>query len=308
MEPRATTTLSWISVPKLPDKDDARAFLSRYAFILKLQPFLTNQRDQHHHPRSHHSRRAVTAQKYRFSSSLSQQKAFPRHLLPLYIAQEKDQPRQAILRYNRVLILIMPPPIQSPLSIYEARKATFLQKEVVAGPSRKKVASGSKVGWPHPVTCKDDNADKKRDGDNGSDRDNKDESAYPSPRSMASLGLYYDPASDINDQCTVYPDGHSISRWKAGDTAYDRLRELDSTISWVMIEKSKRACDEREGGKKYTWTQEEDDVMPTGKQMIDARLRTFAGAWPLDGKKGWKPTSKKVRALNRAGQTRRRQT
>ncbi|UZJ52908.1 hypothetical protein CBS101457_002228 [Exobasidium rhododendri] len=180
------------------------------------------------------------------------------------------------------------------MSIYESRKATFLQREATSGPSRKKAGSGSKSGWPHPFQNKDASSSKIGSSDNGKEYYNKEESAYPSPRSMANLGLYYDPTSDVKDRCTVFPDGHTVSDWKEGDTALDRLSDLDPTISWVMIETSRKACEEREGAKKYSWSQEDDRIMPTGKAMIDARYRTYAGAWPLDGKKGWKPTSKKL--------------
>jgi hypothetical protein len=180
------------------------------------------------------------------------------------------------------------------MSTYEARKATFLQKESVAGPSRKKAGSASKLSWPHPISSRGQGNSQGGGSDNGSEHNNNEDTAYPSPRSLANLGLYYNPTPTANDQCTVFPDGQSIYGWRQGQSAYDRMMEEDPTISWVMIETSKRATEEKKGTEKYVWTQEESDITPIGKAMIDARLRTFGGAWPLDGKKGWKPTSKKV--------------
>ena len=151
--------------------------------------------------------------------------------------------------------------------------------------------------WPHPIVSGQKSTGKKGNSDNGSEHnnnDNLDEGAYPSPRSMANLGLYFSPESEFKDQCTVYPDGHIISAWKEGQTALDRLTEEDATISWVMIETSRRASEEKREGENYVWNQKDDRLMPRSKAMVDARLRTFGGAWPLDGKKGWKPTSKKV--------------
>jgi hypothetical protein len=181
------------------------------------------------------------------------------------------------------------------MSTYEARKTSFLQKEAASGPSRKKGAAAiSKLSWPHPFTKRSNDRSKGSSSDDG--KANKVEDAYPSPRSLANLGLYYDPTTEEDDRCTVYPDGHSISGWRRGQSALERLEEEDPLISWVMIERSKRASEAmtaKDDGK-LAWTRQAESMYPTGKVMNDARWRTYGGAWPLDGKKGWKPTSKKV--------------
>lgn len=190
----------------------------------------------------------------------------------------------------------MAPASAHTMSTYEARKASFLQKEATAGPSRKKASATAKPLWPHPFSTKSND----RSSDEGSQLRNKRNDAYPSPRSLANLGLFYDPSPESIDQCCVFPDGHKVSGWRRGQSALDRLEEEDSAISWVMIEKSKRVSAEKkvndEG--KLIWKREEESMYPSGKTMTDARLRTFGGAWPLDGKKGWKPTSKKVSATD----------
>ena len=183
------------------------------------------------------------------------------------------------------------------MSSYEARKATFYQKDAAAGPSRKKASTVSAaIVWPHPIASRNSGR-KERGSDAGSDNNN--DASYPSPRSMAALGLYYDPTPEANDRCKVYPEGQEVCEWRQGQSVLDRLAEVDSTIPWVMIEQSKRAGEARSSGgetgdDKMVWKREEEALMPTGKAMTDARVRTFGGAWPLDGKKGWKPTSKKV--------------
>lgn len=188
----------------------------------------------------------------------------------------------------------MAPASPHPMSTYEARKATFLPKEATAGPSRKKASAIAKSSWPHPFSSKSND----RSSDEGSQSSTKREDVYPSPRSLANLGLYYDPSPEFNDQCCIFPDGHKVSGWRPGQSALERLEEEDSTISWVMIEKSKRASAQKKVNEegKLTWKREEESVYPSGKTMTDARFRTFGRAWPLDGKKGWKPTSKKVSA------------
>lgn len=183
------------------------------------------------------------------------------------------------------------------MSIYEARKASFLVKEAASGPSRKKAAAAAtKQSWPHPFSARSNDRAKGSSSDESSQRANGAGDAYPSPRSLANLGLYYDPTPDATDRCSVYPDGHSIANWSQGQSALERLEEEDPLISWVMIERSKRCSEEMAANDegKLLWSRQRQDMYPTGKAMIDARLRTYGGAWPLDGKKGWKPTSKKV--------------
>lgn len=188
----------------------------------------------------------------------------------------------------------MAPAPPHPMSTYEARKVSFLQKENAPGPSRKKGANATtKPSWPHPFSKRSNDGSKGSSSDEGK----KTNDAYPSPRSLANLGLYYDPTSEAIDQCSVYPDGHSVSGWRQGQSALDRLEEEDSSITWVMIEKSKRVSESMTANDegKLVWSRQEEDKYPLGKAMSDARWRTYGGAWPLDGKKGWKPTSKKVR-------------
>ena len=93
----------------------------------------------------------------------------------------------------------------------------------------------------------------------------------------------------------MYPEDHIvISDWRGGDDAAERIRALEPTAAFLLITESKDKLEqstEAEG----TWLSSSAELLPTGKTMIDARVRTFGTSWPYDGKKGWKPTSKKVR-------------
>lgn len=185
-----------------------------------------------------------------------------------------------------------------PMAKYEARKATFQQIESsTAGPSRKKATASSKLSWPHPISKKDKASNRDNSSDDGSTVSSSlGSKEYPSPRSMANLGLYFDPTPEEPDRCSLYPEGITISQWRAGQTAFDRLREENDEICWVKLEMSRRfsrTCRTNEEGK-LSWAAESQHLFPTSKHLIESRHKTYGASWPLDGKKGWKPTSKKV--------------
>lgn len=109
---------------------------------------------------------------------------------------------------------------------------------------------------------------------------------------MASLGLYFSPTDDEPDRVVTYIDGASIANFEAGDDVSSRLAESHPDNPWSLISQSKAAGKESED-RAGTWLYEED-LLPTGHRLIEARRRTFANLWPHDGKKGWKCTSQKL--------------
>lgn len=177
------------------------------------------------------------------------------------------------------------------MSSYEARKASFSaeasEPAAKSTSGRRRATSARQAGWPHPVP----------DAHTGTSRGK----SFPSASELANLGLYFGAAAAAStskttagDACLLYPEEHiEISGWHAGDDPMQRIREVESHASFLLIMESKDAV--RKMDKGTAWSISSATLLPTGKSMTDARMRTFGSSWPYDGKKGWKPTSKKVR-------------
>jgi Inhibitor of Apoptosis domain len=154
--------------------------------------------------------------------------------------------------------------------------------------------------WPHPTSGRSKSV------------------GFPTPDDLARAGLYFDAeasssgtgqsgkgkakSDQATDVCTHYICGTQVSGWRAGDDPIARLREENSTCPSVLLLDSVEgqvARDEwaKEGkvgtAPESVWTNE--TLLPTSETMMETRLLTFGDLWPYDKKKGWKPTSVKVR-------------
>ncbi|SAM83887.1 uncharacterized protein UBRO_06190 [Ustilago bromivora] len=137
-------------------------------------------------------------------------------------------------------------------------------------------SSSSLLQWPHPVTGRSAKA-----------------SGIPTPAILAKHGFYHAPTSAALDAVShfLYPDVQ-IDNWQTGDDPLSRLELALPNNGWCRIFRShEEATLHLESGK---WIFETPELLPTSKQMIQARKETFGSNWPYDGKKGWKPTSKKL--------------
>lgn len=167
-----------------------------------------------------------------------------------------------------------------PMSSYDARRATFYPSDEQAK-SRSKKANPV---WPHAIA----------QADGVGPPSDKDGMSVPTPKELATFGLYFDPsaARDASDSCVLYPEASVVAHWKAGDDVRQRIRDVEPHAAILLINESKEAGQKKGVGRSWTWARQE--LLPTNKMMSEARLRTFASSWPYDGKKGWKPTSKKL--------------
>lgn len=172
------------------------------------------------------------------------------------------------------------------MSSYESRRETFYATDGSKPPTGKRRATHipKQPCWPHPTSAT-----------------NVKGKSYPLPNEMANLGLYFDSTkaaassvSGSDDVCTLYPEGVTISQWKGGDDPRSRIRDVLPDAALLLIMESKDALVESRVGSEAYWTCSNEALLPNSATMSDARLRTFGSLWPCDGKKGWKPTSKKV--------------
>jgi hypothetical protein len=173
----------------------------------------------------------------------------------------------------------MTPSLEHKMSSYEARRATFFQTDVAPSKSRKKVSTNA---WPHPVAGSASTA---------SSSSKASTKHHPTPSELANLGLYFLPGhADAADACALFPEGTIVSDWKAGDEVAARISSSNPDAALLTIHHSKAAGTESDG--KWQWKDEK--LLPTAKSMTDVRFRTFSTCWPYDGKKGWKPNSKRL--------------
>lgn len=137
-------------------------------------------------------------------------------------------------------------------------------------------ASSSSLQWPHPVTGRSAKA-----------------STIPTPEILAKYGFYHSPTPENPDAVShfLYPEVQ-IANWQSNDNPLARLEEILPGNGWCRIFRSQEAAKLDEGDAKWTWSTPE--LLPTSKEMIQARKESFGSQWPYDGKKGWKPTSKKL--------------
>lgn len=153
----------------------------------------------------------------------------------------------------------------------EARLASF---SGAASSSKKKQSKADTSAWPHPTTGRGAKI-----------------SGIPLPAALAKHGFYHTPTDDAPDSVThfMYPEA-VISNWQSGD---DPLVKLDETVpgnGWCKIFWSLDQATQQDA----TWVWTRADLLPTSKELVEARKSTFGTLWPYDGKKGWKPTSKKL--------------
>jgi hypothetical protein len=137
-------------------------------------------------------------------------------------------------------------------------------------------ASSSTLQWPHPVSGRSAKS-----------------SGIPTPPLLAKNGFYYAPTQDAPDMVShfLYPDVQ-IANWQPSDNPLLRLEEALPGNGWCRIFRSEQQALFDEASGKWTW--QVSDLLPTSKEMVQARKETFGSLWPYDGKKGWKPTSKKL--------------
>ncbi|TKY89052.1 hypothetical protein EX895_001583 [Sporisorium graminicola] len=163
----------------------------------------------------------------------------------------------------------------------EERLATFVSSSASTSAAKKRqstksTASSSSLQWPHPVTGRSAKT-----------------SGIPTPTILAKNGFYHAPTQQAPDAVShfLYPDLH-IDKWKPSDDPLARLEHALPGNGWCRIFRSAQTAvlDDATG----TWTWQEPDLLPTSKEMLQARKETFASQWPYDGRKGWKPTSKKL--------------
>ncbi|CDW99041.1 hypothetical protein [Sporisorium scitamineum] len=162
----------------------------------------------------------------------------------------------------------------------EERLATFASSSTSTSTTKKrqsaKSTSSSSLQWPHPVTGRSAKT-----------------SGIPTPTILANHGFYHAPTQQAPDTVShfLYPDLH-IDNWQPSDDPLARLEDALPGNSWCRIFRSAQAALFDDASS--TWTWQDPDLLPTSKEMIQARKETFGSQWPYDRKKGWKPTSKKL--------------
>ncbi|SPO28815.1 uncharacterized protein UTRI_05128_B [Ustilago trichophora] len=137
-------------------------------------------------------------------------------------------------------------------------------------------SSSLSLQWPHPTTGRSAKS-----------------SGIPTPSILANHGFHHTPTPDAPDAVTHYLYPHvQLSSWQPGDDPLERLEQALPGNGWCRILRSHQQglLDKQKG--KWIWHSAE--LLPTSKQMTQARKETFDSEWPYDGKKGWKPTSKKL--------------
>ncbi|SNX86334.1 uncharacterized protein MEPE_05043 [Melanopsichium pennsylvanicum] len=163
----------------------------------------------------------------------------------------------------------------------EERMASFSTTSTSTSAAKKRqftkmTASSSSLSWPHPTTGRSVKS-----------------SGIPTPALLAKHGFYHAPTSEALDAVChfLYPDV-TITNWQSNDDPLARLEEAIPGNGWCRIFRSHdRGIVDKESGK---WIWQDAELLPTSKEMMQARKETFGTQWPYDGKKGWKPTSKKL--------------
>ncbi|GAC98224.1 hypothetical protein PHSY_005813 [Pseudozyma hubeiensis SY62] len=145
-----------------------------------------------------------------------------------------------------------------------------------AAKKRQSTKATSPLQWPHPVTGRSAKT-----------------SGIPTPETLAKYGFYHSPTSDTPDAVShfLYPSVQ-ISDWQANDDPLSRLEQALPDNGWSRIFRSQQTAVFDEDANVWIW--QTAQLLPTSKEMIQARKESFGSQWPYDGKKGWKPTSKKL--------------
>ncbi|GAK68338.1 uncharacterized protein PAN0_070c6583 [Moesziomyces antarcticus] len=137
-------------------------------------------------------------------------------------------------------------------------------------------ASSTSTPWPHPVTARGAKA-----------------AGVPTPSVLAVHGFYHAPTPQEPDAVAhfLYPELR-IANWQANDDPLARLEDALPANGWCRIHNSLSLASFDEAAKIWFW--QSPELLPTSSEMVQARKETFGSRWPYDGKKGWKPTSKKL--------------
>ncbi|ETS64606.1 chromosome segregation protein [Moesziomyces aphidis] len=137
-------------------------------------------------------------------------------------------------------------------------------------------ASSTSTAWPHPVTARGAKA-----------------AGVPTPSVLAVHGFYHAPTPQDPDAVAhfLYPELR-IANWQANDDPLARLENALPNNGWCRIHNSLSLAAFDDAAKMWFW--QSPELLPTSSEMIQARKETFGSRWPYDGKKGWKPTSKKL--------------
>lgn len=164
---------------------------------------------------------------------------------------------------------------------HEARRATFDDE---SGPARagtrtagsstnkRKGATGSSLAlsWPHAGKAD-----------------------FSTPSQLAAAGFHFSPTHAAPDRCLHILCDTAVEDWKAGEDLSNRLVEMADDCAFARIVLSAREAAKED--KVWREAEEGAELLPSSMQMYEARKATFGHAWPHDGKRGWKPTSAKVR-------------
>ncbi|PWZ01183.1 hypothetical protein BCV70DRAFT_199543 [Testicularia cyperi] len=164
----------------------------------------------------------------------------------------------------------------------EARLASFAGASSSSSSTKKRqTRGGGAPQWPHPTTGRSVKS-----------------SGIPTPSILAKHGFFYAGSEEAHDAvCHFLYPGVVLSQWQSGDDPLAKLEEAVPGNGWCRIFRSLQESvqdpvDGRDDMPRWSWSRA--DLLPTSKEMIDARKETFASHWPYDGKKGWKPTSKRL--------------
>jgi len=178
---------------------------------------------------------------------------------------------------------------QSSMFAEEERLKSFNPTTTSDSKSSRKTTTTSSC-WPHPST-------------------------FPSPSDLASAGFYFSPTSTSKDRCQHFlNDTLTHQDWSKTDEPFPILSSIDPNNPWLLIHKSSAFAKKTQPiqrpieietkkvkGKKSTKVEfrevylfQQQQLLPHGDQMVQARKLSFGKNWPYDGKKGWKCTSDAV--------------
>lgn len=103
---------------------------------------------------------------------------------------------------------------------------------------------------------------------------------HPDSEQLAKAGFYFNPGVENPDNVTCYSCECSLDGWEIDDCPLKEHIEHSRDCAWATL-----LCKSWE-------TEKEHD--PHSEEHMGIRLTTFDNNWPLDKKRGWKPTSLKL--------------
>ncbi|CAG8893544.1 unnamed protein product [Penicillium egyptiacum] len=144
----------------------------------------------------------------------------------------------------------------SEMDTFAARLASF---DIVLKPEKRR-SSGTKtpkaITWPHQ---------------------------RPSPAELAHAGFYYKPYETNPDNTTCFGCHRALDGWEEDDNPITEHLKHAPDCGWAIM------MDLQQSSSNPASIED-----PTGDRITQARLSTFGGAWPHDGKKGWVCQSEKM--------------